>query len=247
MGPGGGGGAETTQSRLGRHSFEQPAKGYRFSMDSVLLAAFAGRREGLVADLGAGCGVLCVLLAARGLAGPFFAVELDPLAAACAARNLARAGVPGRVLTHDLASPHPELGGGSFSLVISNPPFGKPGEGRIPPDPSRARARHRLALDEDALWATASRLLRAQGRLALCWPPSRLPRALAGLAAHRLAPRRLRLVHGRAELPAKIALIEAVKDGGEELSVEPPLIIYADAGQEYGPEVAAIYEELCGL
>ncbi|MCF8115269.1 MAG: methyltransferase [Desulfarculaceae bacterium] len=247
MSAGGQGEAETTLDRLGRHTLEQPAQGYRFSMDSVLLAAFSSRREGPVADLGAGCGVLCVLLAARGLAGPFTAVELDPLAAACCARNLERAGAEGRVLAHDLAQAHPGLTGGSFSLVISNPPFGQPGQGRIPPHPARARARHCLALEQGGLWSQASRLLAAQGRMALCWPPSRLPRALAGLAAHRLAPRRLRLVHGRAGLPAKIALIEAVKDGGEELKVEPPLIIYTDAGQEYGPETAAIYRELCGL
>jgi tRNA1(Val) A37 N6-methylase TrmN6 len=212
----------------------------------VLLAAFASPAAGPVADLGAGCGVLVVLLAARGLAGPFWAVEIDPLAAACCARNLARAGIDGQVLTADLAQPHPELAAGSFTLVISNPPFGRPGEGRLPPDPSRARARHRLDLDEDGLWRQAARLLTVGGRLALCWPPSRLPRALAGLGAHRLAPRRLRLVHGRAGLPAKIALIEAIKDGGEELTVEPPLIIYADDSQEYGPETAAIYQRLCG-
>ena len=243
---GGQGENDTTLDRLGAHTLEQPAKGYRFSMDSVLLAAFAEAAQGPVADLGAGCGVLCVLLAARGLGGPFYAVEIDPLATACCGRNLARAQVAGRVIRADLAQPHDELRPGSFSLVISNPPFGRPGEGRIPPDPARARARHRLALDEDGLWRQAARLLRPGGRLALCWPPSRLPRALAALSEHRLAPRRLRLVHGRAALPAKIALIEAVKDGGEELRVEPPLIIYADQGQEYGPETAAIYQRLCG-
>ncbi len=215
-------------------------------MDSVLLAAFASPARGPVADLGAGCGVLAVLLAARGLAGPYVAVEIDPLAAACCGRNLERAGVDGRVLTHDLASPHSDLAAGSFALVVTNPPFGRPGEGRLPPDPARARARHRLALDEDALWDAAARLLMLRGRLALCWPPSRLPRALAGLQSAGLAPRRLRLVHGRAGLPAKIALIEAVKHGGEELSVEPPLIVYADQSQDYGPETAAIYRRLCG-
>ncbi len=243
---GGRGRERTTLDRLGVHTLEQPAAGYRFSMDSVLLAAFATPADGPVADLGAGCGVLAVLLAARGLAGPFLAVEIDELAAACCARNLERSGVAGAVLVHDLAQPHPEMKNGAFALVISNPPFGQPGQGRLPPDSARARARHRLALDENHLWQRASRLLRAKGRLAFCWPPARLPRALAGLAAHRLAPRRLRLVHGRAHLPAKIALIEAVKDGGEELVVEAPLIIYENEGQEYGPETAAIYRRLCG-
>ncbi|MCF8065398.1 MAG: methyltransferase [Desulfarculaceae bacterium] len=240
----GGRGSQTTHDRLGPHYLEQPAQGFRFAIDSVLLADFATTAGGPVADLGAGCGVLCVLLAARGLAGPFSALEIDPLAAGCCERNFSRAGLDGRVLAHDLSQPHPGLKPGSFALVISNPPFGRPGRGRLSPDPARARARHELALTAEDLWQRAKELLAPGARLALCWPPSRLPQALAGLTALGLAPRRLRLVHGRVELPAKICLIEAVKDGGEELGVEPPLIVY-DQGQEYGPEVAAIYQRLC--
>ncbi len=238
--------ATTTEDRLGRHTLEQPKDGYRFSIDSVLLAAFAPRVEGPVADLGAGCGVLCVLLAAKGLPGPFSALEIDRLAARCCGRNFARAGVAGRVLLHDLSRAHAELPKGSFALVVSNPPFGRPGHGRLSPQLSRARARHELALAAADLWLRAAELLPAGGRLALCWPPSRLPRALASLEANRLAPKRLRLVHGRADLPAKLALIEAVKDGGEQLTVEPPLVVFARE-REYTPEVAAIYRELCGL
>lgn len=244
MPPGGQEPDATTHDRLGRHYLEQPAQGFRFAIDSVLLADFATPAPGPAADLGAGCGVLCVLLAAKGLAGPFSALEIDPLAARCCERNFTRASLDGRVLIHDLSQPHPELKPGSFALVISNPPFGQPGRGRLSPDPARARARHELALTAEALWQRARELLAPGARLALCWPPSRLPEALAGLSGHGLAPRRLRLVHGRAELPAKICLIEAVKDGGEELGVEPPLIVYAQ-GQEYSPEVSAIYQRLC--
>jgi len=223
---------------------EQPAQGFRFAIDSVLLADFATPAPGPVADLGAGCGVLCVLLAARGLVGPFCAVEIDPLAAACAERNLQRAGLSGQVLLHDLSQPHPGLKPNSFALVVSNPPFGQPGRGRLSPDPARARARHELALTAEDLWQRARELLAPGARLALCWPPARLPEAMSGLAAHGLAPRRLRLVHGRVELPAKIALIQAVKDGGEELGVEPPLIVY-EQGRQYSPEVRSIYQRLC--
>ncbi len=244
MPPGGGGSDATTHDRLGQHHLEQPAQGFRFAIDSVLLADFATPATGPVADLGAGCGILCVLLAARGLAGPFQAMELDPLAAQCCARNFARAGLAGSVLVHDLSQPHPDLKPGSFALAVSNPPFGQPGRGRLSPDPVRARARHELALTAEDLWQRARELLAPGARLALCWPPARLPQALAGLTAHGLAPRRLRLVHGRLGLPAKIALIEAVKDGGEELAVEPPLIVYEES-QRQSAEVEAIYRRLC--
>ncbi|MCB2189606.1 MAG: methyltransferase [Deltaproteobacteria bacterium] len=238
-----------TEDRLGRHVFFQPRQGYRFSIDSVLLASFATppgpASRGVVVDLGAGAGVLPVLLAARGLAGPFLAVEIDPLAAACCRANFAAAGLTGRVLEGDLAQERPELPAGGAALVITNPPFGRPGHGRLPPEPSRARARHELALDASALWARAARLLPRGGRLALAWPATRLAEALTGLTAAGLTPKRLRCVHGRATLPAKTVLLEAAKQGRPGLAVEPPLVVYA-GGQEHTPEVQAIYRELCG-
>lgn len=234
---------ETTSDRLGRFRLRQPAHGYRFSIDSVLLAHFAPTVSGPVADLGAGCGVLCVLLAGRGLPGPFTAWEMDPLAARCCRDNFAAAGLDGRVVEHDLGRDHPELEPGAFRLVVSNPPFGRKGAGRLPPEPSRARARHELNLEPQRLWSLAGQLLPAGGRLALCWPPARLVGLMGALPECGLMPKRLRLVHGRADRPASLALLEAVKGGREELSVLPPLVIYGQ-GQEYTSEVAGIYQAL---
>lgn len=232
-----------TADGLGRLEIIQPRRGYRFSIDSVLLAFFAPSPPGPVTDLGAGCGVLCLLLAARGLAGPFTAIEIDPLAAECCRANLKRHGLAHRVCHQDLAAPIPGLPAASQTLVISNPPFGRAGHGRIPPDLARARARHELALSAADLWATARLLLAPGGRFALCLPPRRLTEGMVGLAQARLTPKRLRLVHGREGKPARLALIEAVKDGGEDLVVEPPLVVYGQ-GQEYSSEVAAMYAAL---
>jgi tRNA1Val (adenine37-N6)-methyltransferase len=50
----------------------------------------------------------------------------------------------------------------------------------------------------------------------------------------------LRLVHGRTHLPAKIVLVEAVKNAGPGLRVEPPLILYEKGqGNRVTPEALA--------
>ncbi|CAO0822378.1 hypothetical protein DFAR_2990006 [Desulfarculales bacterium] len=69
---------DCTVDRLGRLSLWQPRRGYRFSIGSVLLAAFAPTTGSPIADLGAGCRILCLLLGTRGMLGPFAAVELAP-------------------------------------------------------------------------------------------------------------------------------------------------------------------------
>lgn len=79
--------------------------------------------------------------------------------------------------------------------------------------------------------------------MALCWPPARLVEALSGLDAVGLRPQRLRLVHGREGKPARLALIEAVKQSKTYLEVEPPLIVYAES-QTYTSEVQGLYNSL---
>ena len=149
------------------------------------------------------------------------------------------------MLHHDLTRPHEELAADAFRLVVSNPPFYAAGSGRVPGGAARARARHELALSPGSLCAAASRLLPKGGRFSLCFNPARLVRMLSRLSAQRLTPKRLRLVHGRGHKPATLALLEAVKNGGEELIVEPPLVVYG-RGQNYTAEVEAIYDRLCG-
>lgn len=235
--------ALTTDDALGRLCFRQPKDGYRFSIDSVLLADFASLASGPIADLGAGCGVISVLLHNRGLIGPFFCVEIDTLAAECCRHNLFQAGAEGEVLRQDLDAFHPQLKNGAFNLVVSNPPFTKAGHGRISPQPSRALARQELAMEAATLWQRAADLLCRGGRMALCWPPARLVEALSGLDAVGLRPQRLRLVHGRQGKPARLALIEAVNQSKAYLEVEPPLIVYAES-QTYTPEVQDLYDSL---
>jgi tRNA1Val (adenine37-N6)-methyltransferase len=167
-------------------------------------------------------------------------VEIDLSAARCARLNLR--GLKASVLRHDARQPHLLLPRQGFNLVISNPPFGVLGQGRVSPNPRRALARHQRQFTLEDLWRVSYQLLASRGRLAFCIPPRLLDQALTGLSRHGFAAKRLRLVHGRVSLAAKIALLEAVKDGRPELTVHPPLIVYA--GDVLTPEVAAIYGQL---
>lgn len=220
----------------------QPRQGYRFSIDSVLLAAFTTLKTGPTLDLGAGSGIITRLLARRGHAGPFVAVEINPQAAQCCAHNLA--GINANVLLHDVREPHAQLKAQAFKLVVCNPPFGQPERGRVSHQPDKAQARHQVSFTLSDLWRAAGRLLALKGRLAFCLPPRLLDQALGAMPHYGLFAKRLRLVHGRLDLPAKIALVEAVKGGGPELKVEPPLIVYANAQNTMTTEVADIYAAL---
>jgi tRNA1(Val) A37 N6-methylase TrmN6 len=64
--------------------------------------------------------------------------------------------------------------------------------------------------------------------------------ALHRMRSEKLEPKRLRMVHSRPESRGDFILVEGMKDGGEELSVLPPLLIYeADGG--YSEEMETLF------
>lgn len=228
---------------IGGFKIIQDSRRFRFSLDAVLLGHFATvKRPAAVVDLGAGTGVLGLILAARG-AARVTGVELSPEMAEMARRTIDLNGLGDRlaVLTGDVRAIKGLLPAGSADLVVANPPYRLPGSGRENPRPELAMARHELAGGLDDFVRAAAYLLKGRGRLALVQLAERLPAIMAALAACSLAPKRLRLVHSAPDQAAKLVLIEAVAGGRPGLRVEAPLFVY-DAAGGYTGEILAYYQ-----
>jgi tRNA1Val (adenine37-N6)-methyltransferase len=228
----------------GRVRILQPRRGYRFSLDSVLLAGLTRvRRRDLVVDLGTGSGVIPLILAFRCAVSHVTGVEIQPSLAALARRNVEMNGFSSliRIVEEDLRLIRSESIGSPVSLVVSNPPYRRIASGRLNSEAEKARARHELLADLGDVARAAARLLPQKGRLALVYPARRLPRLFREITDAGFAPKVLTLIHGTPDSPAKLAHLEAVKGGGEELRVKKPFTVYrADGG--YTSEMATLYE-----
>ncbi len=224
----------------------QPAGGYRFSIDSLLLAWFArGRCCGSVADLGTGCGVLPVLLARSGAVRKIVGIEIQPELADLAARNTGLNECDGKITIAcgDIRSPGKLAGPESFDAVVTNPPFYPCGTGRINPAAQKAAARHELhGTIEDFMGASAFFLKRG-GRCDLIYPASRLVDLIAAMRHNKLEPKLLRFVHSRAGEPASMVLVEALKGAGAEMKIESPLVLYVSPGT-YSEEALHVFANL---
>ena len=219
----------------------QKQGGFRFGMDAVLLADFARIRGGdTVADFGTGEGVLPLLLRGRGKGAVYEAFEIQEEMAELARRNFALNALAGRVWTAPAERAWEQLGQHSVNAVICNPPYGRSGTTVVNPDERRATARHQGPEGILPWLKSAERILRGNGRLALIYPAGELPELLASLNSCHLTPKRLRLIHPRADRPAKLALIDAVKGARPHLEAEPPLIVF-DAENRWTDEVRRIY------
>ena len=72
-----------------------------------------------VLDLGCGSGILSIAAAKLGAANAF-GLEIDPIAATAAERNVRENGVEGVVTTEEATLPHPKVIAGTYDLIIAN-------------------------------------------------------------------------------------------------------------------------------
>ncbi|MBI4383725.1 MAG: methyltransferase [Nitrospinae bacterium] len=222
---------------------EQAEDGYRYSTEPFLLADFVRPGPGAsVLDVGAGCGIIPLLLASRQRDLKITAVEIQEPLCELARRNVLQNGFSGSIQTvlADFSRPESFPRTDLFDLVVSNPPYRKMNSGRLNPDRGKAIARHELTLTLAILAKNGGALLKPGGRIALAYPPRRLEEVRAELVRQGLTPCRLRCVHGRPGTEAKIVLIEAVKGFSADCAPEQPLYIY-NADGSYTLETQQIY------
>jgi tRNA1Val (adenine37-N6)-methyltransferase len=226
----------------------QRRSGYRFNLDSLLLAHFAvqtgGAGRGRVIDLGTGCGIVPLLLARRLGCADVTGLELQTGLFSLAQRNvrLNRCEHAVSLVLGDLCQVEQKFGSGSFSHVVCNPPYRAPAAGRVNAERERALARHELTCCLADVARAARYLLDARGGLSLVYPASRFAELAVTLRAERLSPRHLRLVHPRPDRPAKLLLLHAVRASRAPLVVLPPLVLHSAPGAAFSPEV----EEMVG-
>jgi len=220
----------------------QPAKGHRFTLDSILLADFCRiKPKDRVLEPGAGTGIISLLLAKKHPRAVFNAVEVQPQLADLCEQNVVDNSLQGRitVLTHDLRRLNGTLARGSFSVIVANPPYIKEGTGRTSPHASRQIARHDRTASLES-WLNLHRFLKNSGIFCLVFPAARLAELIALMKRRKLEPKRIRLVHPYLDKPASLVLLEALKEGGSGLDVLPPLIVH-EPGGGYTKEMREIY------
>ena len=215
---------------------------FPLGQDTLLLARFAAERaRGRGLDLGCGQGFLAILTALRRPGLTLEGLECFPGAAALAAENARRAGLALPVTVGD-AEALPGSLHGRFDFVLCNPPYFRPGTGKIAPNPARAAARTGTESGLGAFLRGAFLAIKTGGKLFVCFPAGEGASLFSALEQNRLALKRLRPVYPGPDKPAYLLLAEAVKDGGAGMTLLPPLFLRDGAG-EYTREYREICEE----
>ncbi len=226
----------------GRVAVIQRRGGFRFSLDSLLLARFVelrGRER--IVDLGTGNGVIALSLAALNGGVEVVGLELQEAMIDRAVRGVALNGLGERVgmVRGDVRDVEKDFPAGSFEVAVCNPPYRPRRSGRVNPDRERLVARHEVEGELADFTRAGAYLLRHRGRMCLVYPAERAMDLFSAMRQHGLEPRRVSFVHSFAGAAATLILAEGVKGARTGLRVLPPLVIYRGE-DEYTDEMAGL-------
>ncbi len=220
----------------------QPQKGYRFSIDSLLLANFVNLRPlEKAVDLGAGCGVISIITAMRYHKAFIIGLEIQPRLLACFSQNILENHISDRIFAVMGDIRYPPFSPSSFDVVFTNPPFRSPKTGRLSPNEEERLARHEILVTLDDVLIAARTLLKERGRFFIIYPANRLATLLTKARQLSLEPKRLQIVYSYPGDEARLVLMEAVKGAGEELKVLPPFFIYKHPSGSYTSEAEKLF------
>ncbi len=212
----------------GRILVLQKKKGYRFSVDAPLLADFIQTSpEDEILELGAGNGIISLLLSVK----PFkhiTAVEIQESLADLARRNVQINSLEKRitVIHMDLREFEPEK---KFSVIFSNPPYIRKGEGHLSSSVERSVAKHELKCDIFDIMERTARLLSKKGRAYIIFQAKRKEELLQAAKRNGLKIESSRFVCPRKENPPN-QILTSFNFSSDKETVLPPFFLYDEKG-----------------
>ena len=236
----------TSTDRIENLKMIQPPAGPRINMDTILLASWVKPARGHSKFLEAGCamGAVSLLLAKKFLNKNFHITgleiqsELVKMARMNAELNNLQEKadfIEGDLRDKNLFSRE------SFDGLVINPPYSSISAGRESLDASRSTARLEISCTLDNVGELAFRVLKGRGRFFAVFSSLRLDVFISTMTKYKIIPKRLRPVYPKINNNSGIFLIECVKNGGEGLTLMPPLIV-RDENDAYTQDLLRAYE-----
>jgi tRNA1Val (adenine37-N6)-methyltransferase len=224
----------------------QKKRGYRFSVDSLLLTHFVRmKKDDSVIDLGTGAGVILLILSHRFQCRKMIGVEIQQELVDMARRSVKMNNLESRIeiVSGDIGDVESLFTPQSFNTVIFNPPYRKLNSGRINPGLEKAVARHEIKGTLRDFLLSAKYLVKEAGSVYLIYPAVRMVELLFQMRTCGIEPKILRMVYSSRFSEVEFLLMEGKKGGGEELKVLPPFFIYQENGG-YTEEMETIFKEI---
>ncbi len=215
---------------------KQPKKGYRFAIESLLLADFVNIPKKpnniKILDLACGCGVIGLILAYRYANVHITGLELQERLSSYANDNIKLNNFDRKmqIIRGDLRIANNFLKENSYDIIISNPPYYPITQKNISPILEKQLAKSELKCNLEDIIKVSAYLLKNKGRLAIVHLPIRLAELLSLLRKYNLEPKRLQIVYPNTSQEANYILVEARLGAKSGMKIDMPFILYNEEG-----------------
>lgn len=220
----------------------QNTEGLTFGTDALLLAGYINTKLKRGCELGAGSGIISMLLLTRKKLSSAVALEVQRDYADLTAKNAELNG-----LSEELISVCTDLrdytSDTEFDVVYSNPPYMKADSGKQNESDKKNIARHEIHGGIYDFCTAAKRLLKFGGTFAVVYRPDRLIDLIHSMRNCGVEPKRMTFVHADTDSEPSMVLVEGRKGGKAALLLTKPLIIYKDKSHtEYSEDMSYVME-----
>lgn len=234
------------ESGWGKINFFQLENGYKFSIDTVLLAAFIKfKKNNNLLDLGSGESIIPLFLKQRESPFNYTGIEIQRELFELGNKNIISANITGKIINDDYTKIKKLVPVQSYDIAIINPPFYKLGTGKTNPNKIDLIARHEVKGSLFSALSAAKFALKNKGKVFLIYPVSRISTLFDNLSNTGFAPKTIIPVYSGKQGNCNFFLITGTKNGGEECKILNPIYIYDNPKKKvYSEQIKNIFEKL---
>ena len=224
----------------------QNTTGFCFGIDSVLLSDYAKnlKNGSKVVDIGTGTGIIGILLCAKSKLAHITGIEIQSEVAQMAERSiqLNHLGNKFDVLNINIKEVFDYIEPNTVDCIVTNPPYIKLNSGAQNIEKKKLISRHEIECNLEDIIKISYKLLKSKAEFYMVHRAERIVDIMYLLRKYKLEPKQVRFVQSKLNSSPNLVLFRCVKDGGNALKIDEPLIIYNEDGT-YTDEIYKIYNK----
>ncbi len=224
----------------------QNKEGFCFGIDSVLLSDFAKniKKDSVVVDIGTGTGIISILLSKKAEIKKIYGIEIQEEVADMAKRSVKLNDLQDKIqiINKNIKNIFEEIESNKIDAIVTNPPYMKLNTGAKNEEIKKLISRHEVECNLEDIIKISYKLLKSKGEFYMVHRAERIVDILYNLRKYKLEPKEIRFIHSKVGKEPNLVLIKAVKDAGEHLIIDSPLVVYNNDGT-YTDEILKIYNK----